>query len=255
MENNDLKENIRKNVKEKIVVSNIRREFDMKNNKNKKIIYGITSSVAIFVLCVGIGINHNIIIKNKTELGKMDNPDIDYINKEEINAPESDTIIFNTENIESVASISGMVVDVDGEWKDSNIEEKFGFLKNIDILKQYDHLRQGMVYVKENVEDTDYSKLQQYHLIYYMDGNNAPSIEIIFTKEDRILQCMLPNENDLPSSTINGHKVKLFKTENFFDNSKINAVAFFEYDDYKFYIESHKIDENDFIDLVKAILK
>ena len=88
-----------------------------------------------------------------------------------------------------------------------------------------------------------------------MDGNNAPSTEIIFTKENKILQCMIQKENDLLSSIINGQEVKLFKTENFFDKSKINAEAFFEHDGYKFYIESHRIVENDFIDIIKAILK
>ena len=143
---------------------------------------------------------------------------------------------------------------MDGNWKDENVEEKFGFIRNIEILKQYEHLRQGMVYVKENVEDTNYSKFQQYELIYYMDGNNAPSTDIIFTKEDKILQCMIPNESDFPSSTISGNEVKLFKAKNFFDDSKINGEAFFKYKDYTFYITSHRIDENDFIELIKSIL-
>ena len=43
-----------KNVKEKIAVSNIRKEFDMKENNRKKIIYGITSSAAVVVLGFGI---------------------------------------------------------------------------------------------------------------------------------------------------------------------------------------------------------
>ena len=143
---------------------------------------------------------------------------------------------------------------MDGNWKDENVEEKFGFIRNIEILKQYEHLRQGMVYVKENIEDTNYSKFQQYELIYYMDGNNAPSTDIIFTKEDKILQCMIPNESDFPSSTISGNEVKLFKAKNFFDDSKINGEAFFKYKDYTFYITSHRIDENDFIELIKSIL-
>lgn len=66
---------------------------------------------------------------------------------------------------------------------------------------------------------------------------------------------MIPKENNLLSSIINGQEVKLFKTENFFDKSKINAEAYFEHDGYKFYIESHRIVENDFINIIKAILK
>ena len=236
------------------VLLKVKEEERMKKVRNKKIIYGITSSVAMLVLCIGVVINYNKPINYKNELGKVDNSNVENINNEKEIA-QDDNVIFNTESIKNVASISGKVVDVDGEWKDTNIEEKFGFIKNIDILKKYEHLRQGMVYVKENPKDTEFSKLQQYELIYYMDGNNAPSTEIIFTKENKILQCMIQKENDLLSSIINGQEVKLFKTENFFDKSKINAEAFFEHDGYKFYIESHRIVENDFIDIIKAILK
>ena len=42
----------------------------MNKEKNKKIIYGITSSVAVFVLCVGMIISYNKPINNKIELGK-----------------------------------------------------------------------------------------------------------------------------------------------------------------------------------------
>lgn len=236
------------------VLLKVKEEEKMNKVRNKKIIYALTSSVAMLVLCIGIVVNYNKPMKNKNDLGKIDNSNIENVNNEK-EVAQDDNIIFNTESIKNVASISGKVVDIDGEWKDSNIEEKFGFIKNIDILKQYEHLRQGMVYVKENAEDTEYSKLQQYQLIYYMDGNNAPSTEVIFTKENKILQCMIPEENDLQSSTINSQKVKLFKAENFFDNSKINAQAYFEHNGYKFYIESQRIDENDFIDIIKAILK
>lgn len=250
-----LSEKINQNEIYQNVLLKAKEEENMNKGRNKKIIYGITSSVALFVLCIGIFINDKKPIDNRVELGKTDDSHIENVDKEKIDAEQKDNIIFNTESIKSEASISGKVEDVDGDWKDANIEERFSFLKNIDILKRYEHLRQGMVYVKENVEDKDYSKLYQYQLIYYMDGNNAPTTEIMFTKEDRILQCMLPDENDFPSSTINSHEVKLFKAENFFDNSKINAEAFFEYDGYKFYIESNKITENDFIDIIKAIIK
>lgn len=112
-----------------------------------------------------------------------------------------------------------------------------------------------MIYVKGNQRDSNYSKFQQYELIYYMNGNNAPSIEIIYTQENEILGCMLSHRKCFLTSTLNGSEVKLFKTENFEDKSKINGEAFFEHNGYKFYIESHKINENEFINLIKEILK
>lgn len=249
-----LSEKINQDKIYKNILLKINEEENMNKVRNKKIIYGLTSSVALFILCFGIIINYNKLINNKTDFGKRDSSNIENVSKEKTNAEQKDNIIFNAGSIKSTASNSGKVVDIDGEWKDTNIEEKFDFFKNIDILKQYEHLRQGMVYVKENAQDIEYSKLQQYQLIYFMDGNNAPSTEIIFTKENKILQCMLPNKNELQSSMISGYEVKLSKIENFFDNDKINAEAFFEHNGYKFYIESYKIDEDDFLNIIKAIL-
>lgn len=108
---------------------------------------------------------------------------------------------------------------------------------------------------RKNIKDTDYSELQQYSIIAYMNGNNAPTTEMTFTKKDKILACMLPDENDFMTSIINGNEVKLFKTENFEDKNKINGEAFFVHNGYKFYIESRKIDEKDFIDMIKSILE
>ena len=68
MENNELKENIRKKVKEKIAVSNIREEFDMKKINNKKIIYTISSICAVFVLCIGIAVNMKIQENNNNDI-------------------------------------------------------------------------------------------------------------------------------------------------------------------------------------------
>ena len=59
MENSELKENVRKKVKEKIAVSAIREELNMKSNKNRKVIYWITSSAAVVVLGMGVMIGTN----------------------------------------------------------------------------------------------------------------------------------------------------------------------------------------------------
>ena len=59
---------------------------------------------------------------------------------------------------------------------------------------------------------------------------------------------MLPDENNFVPSTINEKEVKLFKI------GKVSE-AFFEYDGYKFYIEANEIEEAEFINLLKSILK
>ena len=53
---------------------------------------------------------------------------------------------------------------------------------------------------------------------------------------------------DVKGCTINEKEVKLFKI------GKVSE-AFFEYDGYKFYIEANEIEEAEFINLLKSILK
>lgn len=92
MENNNLKEQVRKDVKEKIAVSNIRKEFDMKSKNNKKLIYWVSSICAVFVLCFSLLIsidflnndsNTEIAKNNGTEdlYGKKENLDIKLNNR------------------------------------------------------------------------------------------------------------------------------------------------------------------------------
>ena len=77
MKDNELKEKIRKNIKEEIAISNIRKEFGMKTNKNKKLVYAISSICAVFILGIGIFIgtsklNNNIFQDNSLEIGKTE---------------------------------------------------------------------------------------------------------------------------------------------------------------------------------------
>ena len=249
MENNNLKENIREKVQEKIAVSNIRKEFDMKSKKNSKVIYGILSACAILILCLVVSknIKYPLNINNNVELARNHN-----VTQEENNVPE-DKIVFNEGDLKVKA-------DYDGKWEDANLQREFDFINEIFIPKELELSRQGKVYVREHNDNKlsdDYTKLQQYSLIYSNGSKEDSSIiEIIFTKEQTILgDCITPKEEKILTSIINGKEVKLFKNKYISDESKIDGYAFFEKNGYKFYINAHTIDEEDFIKVVKSILK
>ncbi|MFR5683078.1 MAG: hypothetical protein ACLUD1_03210 [Clostridia bacterium] len=245
MENNDLKEKVRKNIKEKIAVSNIRKEFDMKNKNNTKVIYAILSTCAVSILCVGIIINTKFPtnITNDSNLAKSNS-----ITQEE-KSTTKDIIVFNNGNLQCMA-------DIDANWKDANLKEEFNFINKIYVPKGLELARQGKIYVKPNGNySEEYSKLRQYSLIYSTKSTEDPSqVEIIFTKEQNILGCMIPDEEQMQNSIINGKEIKLFKGEYILDEGKIVGNAFFEKDGYKFYINAHRIEEEEFINVVKSIL-
>ncbi len=54
MEDKQRKENIQNQIQQKIAIANIKKEFAMQKEKNKKIIYGISSVCAVFVIGIGI---------------------------------------------------------------------------------------------------------------------------------------------------------------------------------------------------------
>lgn len=217
----------------------------MKNKNINKIIYGILSACAILVLCfvVSKNINFPLNTTNSVEIAKNNN-----IIQEENNVPE-DKIVFNEGSLESFA-------DYDAKWEDANLKEEFDFIDEIYMPNGLTLSRQGKVFSKKDFYTVDYSKVRQYHLIYSTESREDPNIvEIIFTKEQTILGCMMPNEEETPSSILNGKEVKLYKSQNMYDESKIDGYAFFEKDGYKFYINAHKINEEDFVNVVKSILK
>lgn len=248
MENNELKENIRKTVREKIAVSNIRKEFDMKNSNNKKVIYTISSLCAVFVLCIGIVVNMEL-QTNDNDIQISTKNDNKYVDLEENkNENVEDSIIFNSGTIKEIA-------DIDAKFEETDVMQEFNFINEISIPEDLKLTRQGKVFVKPNPENIEYSKLRQYVLMYYEKTDEDPAcIEITFTIENKVLGCMLPDERDMQSSIINGKEVKLFKGEYLGDRTKIVGNAFFEMNGYKFFVEAHKTDENEFLNTVKSIL-
>ena len=248
MKDNELKEKIRKNLKEDIAISNIRKELNIKSKKYIKAIYGILATCALFILCLCISKNINVL--NVNDIGLAKNNDMIENNSIDNNI-STDKIIFN-----DMSKINTKMADIDGRFEEKNIIQQFDFINNIDIPEYISLVRQGELYVKENSTDENYTKLRQYCLWYSAAGNeNPPRIEIIFTKEETILDdCIEPDINNMPSSIINGKELKLFKSEYLPDNSKIAGVAFFKIDGYKISVEATKISESEFINIIKSIV-
>ncbi len=251
MENNKLKEKIRENIKEEIAISNIIKEQNINNKKHNKVIFGLFSACALVILCIFISKNTNLLNTNSIEFAENDN----IIESNNANIPK-DNIVFNDIN-----KLDIQMASIDGKFQEKNIIHQFEFLNNIYIPEYMSLIRQGELYVKENstskdYASEDYTKLRQYCLWYSASGNENPAhIEIIFTKEETILDdCINPDVDYIPSSIISGKEITLFKSEYLPDKSKIAGAAFFEVDGYKISIETTKISENEFINLIKSMI-
>lgn len=230
-----------------------------KNKENSKIISKIAlcSSLTIAVaLTVVVSINY---LGSYTDKNLLQNEDIPIASQNKSNIQNStdnnnldlqndyytkanDFIKFNEGSInnESRSSINGLM-------KNSDLGLEFDFINRIKLPSNYNLYKQGKLYIRENPSDVEYSKLRQYEVIYSQIEDKSEYIEIIFTKEDSIIKCIMPIEDNFEYSVINGYSIKLFHTGMIYE-------AYFEYNSYKFYIEAHKISENDFIELLRSIL-
>ena len=132
--------------------------------------------------------------------------------------------------------------------------EKFSFLKNINVPDEYNMDSMYEEYVKENRYSKEYNKVWQYMVSYMAPYENKEdtykTIGITFTKEDEMLTCYMIDWKSFPKSTINGIDVGIYNSDN-----TSGIMAYFEYDGYKFYVKSHHLSQDEFINLIKSIIK
>lgn len=233
-------------------------KYGYKNKENSKIISKIAlcSSLTIAVaLTVVVSIDYLESYKNKN---LFQNEDIQIASQNNINVENStdnnldlqndyytkanDFIKFNEGSINNESRSS-----IDGLMKNSDLGLEFDFINRIKVPSNYNLYKQGKLYIRENPSDVEYSKLRQYEVIYSQIEDKSEYIEIIFTKEDSIIKCIMPIDDNFEYSVINGYSIKLFHTGMVYE-------SYFEYNGYKFYIEAYKISENDYIELLRSIL-
>lgn len=238
MENNDLKEKIRKNVREKIAVSNIREEFDMKSKKSRKIIYGITSSAAVFILGIGIIIGTNT-FNNKIQDNHYEIADLQG---DKQNKNESLEIKLNINRIKKMLATS-----LDADIKTIEIEklpEKYEFIKNIKIPEEYKIENSYNIYTRNDINKNEYNVLHDYVLNYRKDSINK--ITIAFSEIEKPLRDYYIEDGDKVS--------KIGDIELIISQYKDMYIATFNFKDIFFDVETVGITESELIELLQSIL-
>ena len=203
--------------------------------------YSITTICLVFVIAVGAKINSKYFMTKRAE---------EIPNQAEI--AQDDIIKINNTAIQLEA------LDIDAKFVEKDLKKEFDFMKNIYIPDYcMENYRQGEIYVRENIEDDAYSKLYQYSVSYYTSGGEYKEdsgINIEFSKNE-ILHCLYYNMEEVEESIINNVPVKIFAHEEKQDKSKIGGYASFKYNDYNFDIEVNMITLEDFIKVIRSIIK
>ena len=234
MENNILKEKIKANVKEKIAILNIRKEFDMKANKNKKIVYMITSACAIIVLCIGIIIGTN----------NSDFKNIYQIALEKTNTQNQEESLKNELNINKL-KISAMV-SLDADVKIIKLEdlpEKFEFIENISLPEEYKLEESYIVCTRDDKESNEYNILHDYVFSYAKDNNK---IKIAFSELEEPLRDYFIESGD-KISKIGDVEFIIYQSEEMY-------IVTFSYQNINFDIETTGITEDELVNLLQSII-
>lgn len=237
MENNNLKEQVRKDVKEKIAVSNIRKEFDMKSKNNKKLIYWVSSICAVFVLCFSLLISIDFLNNDSnTEIAKNNGTEDLYGKKENLD------IKLNINKIKEP-----LMASLDADEKIIDIEklpEKFDFIKNTNIPDQYKLESSYNVYTRKDINVEEYDVLHDYVFKYRKDSINK--IVIAFSEIDKPLRDYFIDSSD---------KVSMIGDIEFIISKyKEMYMVTFSYENINFDIETVGITEDELVNLLQSII-
>ena len=232
MKDNELKERVRKNIKEEIAISNIRKEFDMKTNKNKKVIYVLSSICAVFILGIGIfvGVNKNLLPSNTVDIGQTDGKG------------ESVKVELNINKVKdmSMTSLDADVKTIELE----NLPKEFAFVENLLVPNEYEFENGYTVYTRENIDTAEYNVLHDYVLNYRKDDLNE--IKIAFSKVESPIRDYFIGDGE-KISKIGNVELKVSQWEKMY-------IVTFEYDDIYFDIETTGITESQLVNLLKSII-
>lgn len=228
MENNILKEKVRKNVKEKIAVANIREEFNM---NNKKSIYWIISVCAVCVIVFGIIVGAN-------DFNTKINNNL-YATE---NEKSTDVLVdLKINKIENMA-----MKKLNAEMKDFKYEdliEKFEFINNIEMLPEYNLKTTYTIFTKEDVSAEEYNLLHDYVLCY--ESDNKSTIKMAFSEIEKPLRDYFINSQNEIS--------KIGDVEFIISQFEETYMITFNINGLYFDIEANGITETQLITLLNSI--
>lgn len=211
----------------------------MKNNKNKKIIYWITSSAAVFILGFGIIIGTNTF--NNTN---VQNPDykIADLNQDKQNKEETLKIDLQINEIHKIgeAKIDGKIESISID----KIPEKIKFMERIVVPQNFKQKEIYKVYIRSNPDIRKYDLLHDYVFSYQKDEEH--SIRIVLSTVGKPLRDYHIDNAD-KISKIGDIELKISGGEKIY-------IASFKIKNIYFDIETDGITENELVELLKSII-
>ena len=161
-----------------------------------------------------------------------------------VNDIKTESYSKNNFSINELDSIASRTLDAESrEVNEKDLESDFSFYKDLvlsDLLKDY---RVEGIYIKDS--NDKYNKLNNYLVSTYTENK---SINIAFSKDSEPLRDYFFDDNGDKYVTINGENIKIYSYEN-------SYMTVFSYNGVNFDIETSNIDINEFVNILKVIIK
>ena len=161
------------------------------------------------------------------------------------NVKNNDVIIVNS--IDN--NFDNTKLDIDGRSEDITTDDLYKIYPLLkDIVVPNDYNINGIIKCYLFNDDTGkYDKLYGYNIIYSGGNNKYIDIFILIDTTKR-LRCFSIDTDEMKSSIINGNSIKIMGEDKYY-------YAIFSYDNINFDIETTGISEEEFIQLIKSMVK
>ena len=201
----------------------------MKTNRNKKIIYTISSVCAVFILAIGIlvgtgQLNDNINISENID------PKLNIkLNINKIKDMEMTKLDLDVKNVEA-----------------KELPDKFNFMRKVKIPSEYKFKDSYNVYTRKDMDVEEYNLLHDYVFNYQKDDFSS-GIKIAFSEIEEPLRDYFIDDKYKTS--------KIGDAEIIITQYKQMYMASFKYKDIYFDIEANGITENELVELLISIIE
>lgn len=161
-----------------------------------------------------------------------------------VNDIKTESYSKNNFSINELDSVASHKLDAESrEVNEQDLESDFSFYKDLvlsDLLKGY---KVEGIYIKDSYDK--YNKLNNYLVSTYTENN---SIKIAFSKDCEPLRDYFFDDNGEKYTTINGEDIKIYNYGN-------SYMTVFSYNGVNFDIETSNMDINEFVNILKLIIK
>lgn len=209
--------------------TSIRKKMERGNKMNKIFKYSLVPMAIVIAITSVFLLNK----KNST------------INVLDSNVKNNDVIIVN--NIDN--NFDNAKLDIDGRSEDITTDDLYKIYPLLkDIVVPDDYNIDGIIKCYLFNDDTGkYDKLYGYNIIYSGGNNKYIDIFILIDTTKR-LRCFSIDTDEMRNSIINGNSIKIMGEDKYY-------YAIFSYNNINFDIETTGISEEEFIHLIKSMVK